>query len=78
MGSLGLVTTSAPAFGLMQILIPLVILIALGIIVKGKIAKIIVWTIVVIFVLINVAGLFGISLNIFGLNLNGIFSGLIG
>lgn len=71
------VNSAPPAIGLMQILIPLIILIVLGIVVKAKIAKIIVWSIVAIFVIINVAGLFGISLNIFGLNLNGIFSDLI-
>ena len=68
---------STPALGLMQILIPLIILIVLGCVVKGKVAKIIIWSIVAIFVIVNLLGLLGISLNIFGLNLYGIFSGLI-
>ena len=70
-------TKAPPAIGLMQILIPLIILIVLGCVVKGKVAKIIIWTIVAIFFIVNLFGLLGISLNIFGINLYGIFSGLI-
>ena len=72
-----LASSSAPTIGLLQIIVPLIILIVLAIVVKAKIAKIIIKLIIAIFVIINVLGLFGISLNIFGMNLNGVLRYLI-